>query len=111
LISTAYLRIGRELGALVAPVGDAWHSALALDPGLRLHDNSGSHPNLAGSYLAASVFYSLFYGKSPEGLVHSFPVHYEIPEAYRASLESERLSDGIAVLLQRAAWKTVGEAR
>lgn len=104
-ISKAYLRVGHELGALVAPVGDAWQSALSLRPDLRLHDASGSHPNLAGSYLAACVFYSLLYGKSPEGLVHSFPVRYEIPEAYRASLASERLSDNDAVLLQRAAWK------
>jgi hypothetical protein len=109
-ISAAYIRIGRELGALVAPVGDAWRLVLSRHPELRLHDASGGHPNLAGSYLAACVFYSLLYGKSPEGLVHSFPVHYEIPEAYRASLESERLSSDVAVLLQRAAWETIRAA-
>ncbi|HEV8117939.1 MAG TPA: hypothetical protein VGQ32_05400 [Thermoanaerobaculia bacterium] len=104
-ISSAYLRIGRELNARVARVGDAWRLALSRRPGLRLHDES-SHPSLAGSYLAACVFYSLLYGKSPEGLPHEFPAVWKIPEASRAALVSERLTAEEALFLQRTAWET-----
>ena len=105
-ISTAYFRIGRELNARVARVGDAWRSAMLRRPDLQL-SNDSSHPTLAGSYLAACVFYSLFYGKSPEGLPHEFPNVWTIPEASRAALVSEHLSAEEALFLQRTAWETV----
>jgi hypothetical protein len=67
-LNKAYFTIAKELGATVAPVGIAWQKALAADPALVLHTSDGSHPNAAGSYLAACLFYATILHKSPEGL-------------------------------------------
>jgi hypothetical protein len=56
-ISAAYSSIGEELGSLVVPAGLAWQICLADHPHVVLHDKDKSHPSLAGSYLAACVFY------------------------------------------------------
>ena len=62
-----YERHGEVTGAAVAPVGRAWERALR-DPGVTLHDRDGSHPNPAGTYLAACVLYATLTGESPVGL-------------------------------------------
>lgn len=65
VLSETYTRSGHELDVPVVPAGLAWQSALAADPNLGLHDKDQSHPNLAGSYLAACTFYAtLFIGRS-----------------------------------------------
>ncbi len=66
-ITEAYRSIGEELGAVVLPVGVAWQRFIAHYSEPVLHDADKSHPSLAGSYLAACVFYSVLYGESPIG--------------------------------------------
>lgn len=66
-LSDAYRSIGRELGATVVPVGVAWEQFLAKHNAPVLHDKDESHPTLAGSYLAACVFYAALFGDSPVG--------------------------------------------
>jgi hypothetical protein len=66
-ISEAYTGIGRELGATVVPVGTAWARFLRSHDRPVLHDKDGSHPTLAGSYLAACVFHGTLLGVSPVG--------------------------------------------
>ena len=51
----AYATPGRDLKARVAPVGRAWFSVRQQKPDLELFAPDGSHPSLAGSYLAACV--------------------------------------------------------
>jgi hypothetical protein len=68
LITDAYDEIGAELGAIVVPVGVAWQQAMAKHQDLNLYDKDGSHPSLAGSYLAACVFFSVLYNESPAGI-------------------------------------------
>jgi hypothetical protein len=67
-ITDAYNQIGKELGATVVPVGTAWQRFLAKHDQPVLHDKDGSHPTLAGSYLAACVFYAVLFGESPVGI-------------------------------------------
>ncbi len=55
-ISDAYEKIGEELGALVVPVGNVWQQVFQNRDQPLLYDRDGSHPSLAGSYLAACVF-------------------------------------------------------
>ena len=64
-ITDAYLRIGRELGAIVVPAGLAWQRCLREHEALALHDRDQSHPTLAGSYLAACVFLAVLFKSSP----------------------------------------------
>ena len=64
-MSENYTEVGRAIGATVVPAGLAWQHCLAAHPDIVLHDKNQSHPNLAGSYLAACTFYAtLFLGRS-----------------------------------------------
>jgi hypothetical protein len=67
-LNGAYFDIAEELGAKVAPVGVAWKNALATDPSFVLHRPDKSHPNPAGTYLAACVFYASLLDANPLGL-------------------------------------------
>jgi hypothetical protein len=57
--------LGIELAASVAPAALAWDEALRGRPGLDLLGSDGAHPNLAGSYLIACVFYATLTGRDP----------------------------------------------
>ncbi|MDX6712424.1 MAG: hypothetical protein QOH96_3440 [Blastocatellia bacterium] len=95
LITDAYDAIGAELGAIVVPVGVAWQQALAKHPDLNLYDKDGSHPSLAGSYLAACVFFSVLYNENPVGINADF-----------TGLNAKELS-----ALQKVAWHVTSSQR
>ena len=99
-ITKIYLSLAEKISARVAPVGLAWKKALSEDPDLVLHTEDKSHPNPEGSYLAACVFYSMFYNASPEGLTGTIAVDDK---------QIVDLSDHRAGFLQSAAWRTVQE--
>ncbi len=67
-ISKAYEGLSKDLNARLAPVGNAWHTALESDKKLVLHDTDQKHPNATGTYLAACVFYAIIYDQNPAGL-------------------------------------------
>jgi hypothetical protein len=67
-IDDGYLAIAAEQNATVAPVGYAWWTLLAEDPGAALWQDDGSHPTVEGTYLAACVFYATIFRESPLGL-------------------------------------------
>jgi len=91
-ITDAYVTIGEEVDALIAPVGIAWEMALEQQPDLDLHSPDGSHPGPKGTYLAACVFLATFYGVSPEGVGHEM-----VPQ----------LDGDTAAFLQQIAWEAV----
>lgn len=90
-ITKAYLELGKELKAQVAPVGNAWGEALKANKVLVLHEKDKKHPNATGTYLAACVFYATICGASPEGLPSNIG----------------KLTDDEARPLQAIAWKIV----
>lgn len=68
LTEDLYVSVGKEVGALVIPVGLAFEEAYRRKPDIKLHkDYDGSHPELIGTYLAACTVYASIYGKSPVG--------------------------------------------
>jgi hypothetical protein len=89
-IADAYTDIGRELGATVVPVGTAWQSFLREHDQPVLYDRDGSHPTLAGSYLAVCVFFAVLFKESPSGIDGELP-----------GLDKKDLT-----LLQEMAWQT-----
>ncbi len=91
-LSEAYSAIGDEVGALVAPVGLAFARAAQLMPEVALRTADGRHPSMAGTYLAACVFYATLMRRSPRGL------------AYDAGLNL-----GVVAELQRVAWEITSE--
>jgi hypothetical protein len=67
-IDAAYSGISGELHVPVAPVGFTWFIVRADHPELALWSDDGSHPSVAGTYLAACVFYASIFRESPVGL-------------------------------------------
>ena len=102
-VNDAYLTIARELKAKVAPAGIAWQLALEQRPGLLLHKKDMSHPTLAGSYLTACVFYSVLYGRTPQGLPGSL---FIVTKSGRKKTLA-KLTPTDALFLQGIAWEAV----
>jgi hypothetical protein len=94
-IAEAYQCIGEELKALVIPVGLAWRNFIDQFNDPVLHDADASHPTLAGSYLAACVFFAALFGKNPVGI----------------EVQPANLTRAEARLLQLTAWTTVKEVK
>jgi hypothetical protein len=72
----------------VIPAGVAWERFLGAHGEPVLHDKDGSHPTLAGSYLAACAIFATLFGERPAG----------VPGGV------EGLAPGDATLLQEVAW-------
>ena len=66
-LRTSYLEMATDNNVSVSPVGAAWKYTRDNYPTINLYSPDESHPSIAGSYLAACVFYSSMYRKSPEG--------------------------------------------
>jgi hypothetical protein len=64
-LADGYTELAGTLSGDIAPVGLAWAAALGDRPGLDLWKRDGHHPNRAGSYLAACVFYRELTGRDP----------------------------------------------
>ena len=67
-VSASCRMIADELPALLLPAGDAWATAHHWDSTVALWQSDNIHATLKGSYLAACVFYFVFYQSSPVGL-------------------------------------------
>lgn len=89
-VSAAYRMIAGELQAVLSPAGDAWAYAHRQDTTIIFWQPDNYHPTLAGSYLAACVFYFTLFNESPIGL------------SYNPGLDSDLIN-----FLQRAADQTV----
>ncbi len=64
-VAGAYRRLSVRMGARLAPVGAAWRRSLLTYPEIRLHRPDGSHPNWAGTFLAACVIYGAIAEQDP----------------------------------------------
>lgn len=83
-IQTGYTGVADEIAARVAPVGTVWQSAIEREPKLNLWQADGIHPSKEGSYLAANVFYALFFKESPEGLIYTADLQAETAQFLQA---------------------------
>jgi hypothetical protein len=66
-LNEAYLHMARENRGVLVPVGEAWQKMRSEHPSVDLYTD-GVHPSLAGSYLAACVFYSVLFEDTLAGL-------------------------------------------
>jgi hypothetical protein len=110
-LSRAYRAIGTDLDLPVAAVGEAWAEVRRVRPDFNLYISDGSHPNAAGSYLAACVIYATVTGRSPLGAPREIT---GAPWNVAGPLESPQptvlvsLSPADAEFLQRIASQIVG---
>jgi len=83
-VTAAYEAIAEELEALLVPVGSYWREALLEDGTSQLWAWDHYHPSAEGSYLAACVFYTRFFGESPEGLEFHGAIDPERAQFYQS---------------------------
>ncbi|OIP02673.1 MAG: hypothetical protein AUJ98_00525 [Bacteroidetes bacterium CG2_30_33_31] len=69
LLNLRYRIMADSNSAFVALVGATWHYLRDNYPSIELYDTDQSHPSAAGSYAAATTFYSIIFQKNPQ-LVH-----------------------------------------
>jgi hypothetical protein len=67
-LRSGYMTIADSLDAWVAPVGWTWRYVRQQYPNITLYSSDDYHPAIAGTYLAACVFYATFYEKNPTGI-------------------------------------------
>ena len=63
-LTAAYLDVAKQVGGAVVPVGEAWRKAIDAG-GIELFSADGSHPSVAGTYLAAATFHAALFKQSP----------------------------------------------
>jgi len=64
-IHEGYLYVSEQLNLSIVPVGKAWETVKENHPQIELYQEDKQHPSLAGSYLAASCFYSALFKTEP----------------------------------------------
>jgi hypothetical protein len=85
-INASYAAAAQGGYATLVPAGEAWQRAIAAGLTAQLWQDDGSHPAVAGTYLAACALYQAVFGESPVGLA-----------------DHEGLSDDLAAKLQQIA--------
>ena len=103
-LAHAYMTVGKELNAVVAPVGLAWQAAFAERGDLPLYMEDGSHPAPAGSYLAAMVFVATLLDSLPSPLplkVSGHPTGFDANPAATVSTLAE-VDSNTQLLFRRA---------
>lgn len=63
-LRSTYLYLATMYDAHVSPVGMAWQTVRNTHPEIDLYVDDGSHPTVAGTYLAACVFYCALFHES-----------------------------------------------
>lgn len=63
----SYMEMAKDNKAVVSPVGAAFKIVRDSLPGIDLYNADESHPSVAGTYLAACVFYASLFHHSPIG--------------------------------------------
>jgi len=92
-IEQGYLGIGHELDVPIAPAGEAWRSARLHAPHVELWQSDGSHPTVAGTYLAACVLYASIFGRSPVGLSYTADLPIATVQALQSAAAHTVLDD------------------
>lgn len=95
-LAKAYIDIASKTGGYVAPVGLAFSRTVETHPEIELYHSDGSHPSLAGTYLASCVLFATIYDQSPVG--GGLPV-------------DSNMTEETARALQQIAWEAVTSFR
>jgi hypothetical protein len=83
-IDQGYATIAGELKVSIAPAGQVWQLVAGRDPGIALWQADGSHPTLAGTFLAACTLYTRVFGPCPVGGSYTAG----LPAAVAAAIEA-----------------------
>ena len=65
LLYERYTMMAEQNSAVISPVGRVWHYLRTHHPEIELYSTDESHPSVAGTYAAATTFYTILFKKSP----------------------------------------------
>ncbi len=65
LLNERYIEMANSNNAIISPVGAVWKYLRTNNPTLNLYSDDGSHPSLAGSYVAACTFNTVLFRNNP----------------------------------------------
>ncbi len=112
----AYAAAGRDLNALVAPVGRAWTAvrdqSREQQPNIELFSHDGSHPSPAGSYLSACVIMRTIFSHPCAGLpgtLRGNPLNTRGQREEGREIDLVNLKPEVVAVLQHAADEAVAE--
>lgn len=83
-LKLAYLRFTKETQSSVSPVAEVWRLMRLHYPTVNLYSGDGSHPSVAGSYVAACTFYASLFRKSVAGATYLAGLDPQIATAIQA---------------------------
>lgn len=88
LLSSRYLTISEMYESEVTPVGTVWKYLRENHPSIPLYQADGSHPTLAGSYLAACCFYTSIFRKDPSLITANYGLDIATAQTIRNATKS-----------------------
>lgn len=89
-INQSYVNMAMNNDALIAPVGLVWKRVREQYPSIDLYADE-IHPNLTGSYLAACVFYTVFFNDTAAGLAHPSVIDGQTASAIQGIIDEEAM--------------------
>ena len=102
-IKQLFRELSSETGALFVPAGEAFDLCRRLHPEIELYGDD-RHPSHEGTYLAACVFYSKLFGRSPVGLPCDLSV---VDQKTHERLKLMTIESKTAAVLQQVAFQAV----
>lgn len=110
-INQSYVNMAMNNNALVAPVGLVWKKVREQYPSIDLYADE-THPNLTGTYLAACVFYAVFFNDTSAGLAHPSIIDGQTASAIQnVTDEVRKLPDLSKEIISREALSIPAESK
>lgn len=85
VIRARYETIANAENTIVSPAGAVWRIIRLQHPNIELYDADESHPSMAGSYAAASAFYTTIFRKDPTQVTYNATLSAAIATDIRAA--------------------------
>ncbi|WP_298222573.1 T9SS type A sorting domain-containing protein [Flavobacterium sp.] len=88
LVSDRYMSMSNLYESEVTPVGVVWKYIKENYPTINLYQSDGSHPSLAGSYIAACCFYTSIFRKDPTLISNNYGLNASTAQIIRNATKS-----------------------
>lgn len=88
LIRDRYMNFSNIMESEVTPVGVVWKYIRENNPTINLYQSDGSHPSLAGSYLAACCFYTSIFRNDPTLISNNYGLDANTAQIIRNATKS-----------------------
>lgn len=87
LLALRYKVMAQKSGSLLSPVGAVWRYIRQNYPSIELYNSDESHPSEAGSYAAATCFYTLLFKKDPTTIPYNYTLSKQTATQIREAVK------------------------